>query len=93
MDKKEQYKYIRQYKKQNYVRVDLELRPGEKDEWKEAAADQGLSLQGFIKTAVFFAIAYMENNDVTLSQAFEDIRIEPENGMYQPLKRIPKMSE
>ena len=88
MDKKDRYKYIQEYKKQNYARLVLELRPGEKDEWKRAAASQKLSMQGFIKSAVYFAITYMENNDVTLSQAYENIRVVPENGMYQPIKPL-----
>ncbi|MBQ9050592.1 MAG: hypothetical protein IJ126_08355 [Lachnospiraceae bacterium] len=61
MDKKEQYKYIQQYKKKNYARIVLELKPEEKEKWKEAAAAENKSLQSYIKDAVNAEIEKKEN--------------------------------
>ncbi len=49
---KAQQKAVSKYMKANYDEIKLRIPKGEKDKWKQFAADQGKSLNQFVMDAV-----------------------------------------
>jgi len=48
----DQAKYIQQYQRDNYDRVNIQVPKGIREEWKKIASSQGKSLNAFIVDAV-----------------------------------------
>lgn len=52
MSQQDKTNYKRKFNEENYDRVGLYLKEGEKDRWQNEAKKQGLSLSEFIKSCV-----------------------------------------
>lgn len=51
-DKKEAYRYVNNYQKENYDRITVMAAKGKKEEYKAAAKLKGLTLSAFIMECV-----------------------------------------
>ncbi len=51
-DKKEAYKYVNNYQKENYDRITVMAAKGKKEEYKAAAKLRGLTLSAFVMECV-----------------------------------------
>lgn len=58
-----QIKYIDEYNKQNYDKVQFRVPKGQKDRIKAAADKAGMSLSAFINEAIEAAIALQDGTD------------------------------
>ena len=59
---KAQQKAVSKYMKANYDEIKLRIPKGEKDKWKQFAADQGKSLNQFVMDAVNAAMTNAEKS-------------------------------
>lgn len=55
--------YLRDYKKEHYASIYMEVYPEEKEKWKAAAAAIGSSLQGYIRETVNRRIRKEKDNE------------------------------
>lgn len=61
-EKFDQIKYIDEYNKQNYDKVQFRVPKGQKERIKAAAGKAGMSLSAFINCAIEAAISEQESN-------------------------------